>query len=453
MNHKLSSGAVPAYLLLCLLLGGASAAGVWANLLLQLIGLGLLVWCLAADRQTSMSTPSRQLLALLLLGLAIPVAQLVPLPPSIWTGFAGRGAIVRGYELLGQPLPWLPISLASYETLASALWLIPAVAVLLGIARLGGYRSTWLAWVLIGVAVLGAALGALQVADPNWYFYRITNYGVATGFFANANHQATLLISTVPFLSALYLTVGRGRSAQRSSGLLVVSAGILMILLVGLVLNGSLAGFGLAIPVVAGSLAMLWAAKRPLPWWGVLGAVLLTAASLYIPFSAPMGNNLTTAEAKTSQFSRYTTFKTTIEAAREHLPFGSGLGTFVEIYRTHEDPAMVEPTFVNHAHSDYLELLLETGMLGMAVLALFLIWWMWRLIAAWKSDKPDHFARAASIASAAILLHSLVDYPLRTAAISAVFAMCAALMAEPRPSSRRSDKPAAGGQARHLSAD
>ena len=39
-------------------------------------------------------------------------------------------------------------------------------------------------------------------------------------------------------------------------------------------------------------------------------------------------------------------------------------------------------------------------------------------------------SRAAVIASAAILAHSLVDYPLRTAAISALFAMCLAFLAD-----------------------
>ena len=37
-------------------------------------------------------------------------------------------------------------------------------------------------------------------------------------------------------------------------------------------------------------------------------------------------------------------------------------------------------------------------------------------------------AGAIVIASAAVLVHSLVDFPLRTAAISACFAMCLALL-------------------------
>jgi hypothetical protein len=63
------------------------------------------------------------------------------------------------------------------------------------------------------------------------------------------------------------------------------------------------------------------------------------------------------------------------------------------------------------------------------VLILFVTWWTkaaWRV---WKSPEFDPFAQAAVIASAAILVHSFVDFPLRTAAISACFAMCLGLMA------------------------
>ena len=72
----------------------------------------------------------------------------------------------------------------------------------------------------------------------------------------------------------------------------------------------------------------------------------------------------------------------------------------------------------------------------------------------WTKDKqPDHFARAAVIASAAIVAHSLVDYPLRTAALSTLFAVCVALMAQPRPSARvRVGSEASKDELRHLSA-
>jgi O-antigen ligase len=453
MSHNFRLGAAPLYLLFCLLLGGASAAGIWANLLLQLVGLALIVWSLSARRRTPIGTPARQLIALMTLGLLIVVVQLVPMPPSLWTELGGRERIAAGFELLGQPLPWLPISLSPRSTLAAGVWTVPAMAMLLLVARLGAFRTTWLAWTIVAVAAISAAIGALQIADQSWYFYQVTNFGAGVGFFANANHQATFLVSTIPFLPALYLASRRkGGSTKRTSGLLVILIGIFMILLVGLALNGSLAGIGIAIPVIVGSAGMLWLGKRKLPGWAAGLMLLVTAGALAIPLSAPLGNNLTTTEAKSSQFSRYTTFKVTAQAAREHLPFGSGLGTFIEIYRTYEDPVRVEPTFINRAHSDYLELFLETGLLAAPVVLLFLIWWAWHFWRAWRSDAPDYFARAAGVASAAMLIHSVVDYPLRTAAISAIFAMCCALLADARPSSRRNEQGPAEKQARHLSA-
>jgi len=78
------------------------------------------------------------------------------------------------------------------------------------------------------------------------------------------------------------------------------------------------------------------------------------------------------------------------------------------------------------------------------------LWWAQRLVAIWRAPVIDHFARAATIASGAMLLHSLVDFPLRSTGIAALFAFCIALMVGAR---RRSavELPADPHGARHLS--
>lgn len=457
MSHHLRVAAVPLYLLLCLLIGGASRAGLWANLALQLVGLALIFWSLAVERRTPMSTPGRQLTTLLLLMLLVIGTQLIPLPPGIWTKFGAREEIARGYQLIGQSLPWLPISLAPHRTLSSLFWLIPAVATLLGIVKLGGYKASWVAWVVTVVAIVSVAVGAMQLAGGDqspWYFYEDTNYGVGVGFFANANHQATLLLATIPFLTAIYLTAtGKGHSAQRASGLLVILLGSLLVLVVGLFINGSLAGFGLALPVLGASILMLISRRRRIPAWATALIAAVALAAIYVPFSAPLGNNLTTEEARSDQFSRYTSFTKSLEATQDFLPFGSGISTFAYIYRRYENPALVERTWMNHVHSDFIEVALETGAPGLVVLFIFLLWWLSRVFRIWRAEKPDYFARAATIATGAIITHSAVDYPLRTAAISALFAACCALMAESRSKVRRSAAEKTGSEARHLSAD
>jgi O-antigen ligase len=460
MAHYLRLGIVPAFLLLCLVLGGASAAGFWANMALQLAAIPILFWALIVRRGTPTATPGRQLIVLTVLMLLVPLLQLVPLPPSIWAALPGRGPVADAFGLIGKPLPWLPISLAPARTIASVLWLLPALAILFGIVRLGNFKAAWIAWTVAIVAALSVAIGALQLAGGDmspWYFYRITNYGATVGFFANANHLATLLVATIPFLTALYLNArSKGRSAKRASGLLVMLGGALAVVMVGIVINTSLAGIGLMVPAAAASgLLMLRARrKRKLPiWWTGVVALLLAGAVAGIYF-APISNNLTSAGARSDPASRYQSFELSSKAAGDYLPLGSGIGTFQQIYPSYEDPDRVTRFYMNHVHGDYIELALETGVPGLIVLILFLLWWVRRTVSIWRAEEADYFALGATIASAVILAHSLVDYPLRTAAISALFAACLALMADPRPRVRqRLREEAPENKARHLSAD
>jgi O-antigen ligase len=454
--HGARAAAVPSYLLLCLLLGGASAAGGWANLTLQLTGLGLIFWSLAARRATPVSAAGRSGIAIILLLLALLAIEIVPLPPALWTHLPGRDSVAEGFRLLHQPLPWLSLSLEPYRTLSSAFWLIPPIAVYLAMVRLGAFRAPWLAWAMAAVTLVSVTIGSLQVVggeDSPWYFYHVTNHGAMVGFFANANHLATLLVATIPFLAALYLAArGRRGSVQKSSALLVILIGTLLVVYVGVGVNRSLAGIGLSVPVLGASLLMLYARKRRPPLWAPALIALLLAVSVATVMSAPFENNLTTAKAG-DEDSRRLTYARTLAAAADFFPVGSGVGTFQQIYREREDPAKTDNTFMNHAHSDYIEIALETGVLGYVLLALFFVWWARRAVAAWSPEDPDVYARAATIATAAILAHSLVDYPLRTAAISAVFAMACGLMSQARAQVRQEAPAEESGTARHLTAD
>ena len=55
---------LPGYLLLCLLLGGSSAAN-WANVALQLLALPLIFWALSAKGLPEISPAGRNLLLML----------------------------------------------------------------------------------------------------------------------------------------------------------------------------------------------------------------------------------------------------------------------------------------------------------------------------------------------------------------------------------------------------
>jgi O-antigen ligase len=428
----------PLYLFACLLLGG-SAQGVWANMLLQLVGLAFIGWAALARAEEPLTRSAKQLFGLLILGVALIALQLVPLPPAVWTHLGGRGVIADGYRLLGMELPALPISVTPYATFATFLTLIPPVAMLCMMLRLQAYRASWLVIALLLGAFAGILLGALQVtsADPlnsRWYPYEVTNFGVATGFFANANHMASLLVVCLPFVAALLASV-RGGNVQRYSAIAALVAGSVVVLVIGIVLNGSLAGYALAVPVLVASAMLVTPAESPVRRWAGVAAALLLVAAAGALWMRPIGSNFST-QATTSVTSREQMFATNLAATKEFLPLGSGLGSFRRVYPLFENPNAIVPTIVNHAHNDYAELALETGLPGLTLIALFLVWWAAAARRAWSSPDASHYACAASIASAAILVHSLVDYPLRTAAISTIFAMCVALLAQRRAPAR-----------------
>ena len=153
----------------------------------------------------------------------------------------------------------------------------------------------------------------------------------------------------------------------------------------------------------------------------VLAAVVLLAVK-------PIGSDVLQRNPSTSLTGRFEIWHKTGEALRDSFPAGTGLGTFEKVYGLQEDPTNVANEYVNHAHNDFLELILELGLPGAILLALFLAWWGVSSVRIWTSPVSTPAARAATIATGAVLAHSVVDFPLRTAAISAVFAICIALM-------------------------
>ena len=425
----------PAYLFACLILGG-SAQGIWQNMILQLAGLAIIAWAAMDNGAEGMAPAARQLLWLAIAALVVVALQLIPLPPSVWTHLGPRETVAEGFRALGLPLPSEPISLTPALSLNSLLGIIPPLALICAMVRLKAYRPQWLAFALIAGALTGIALAAMQVASSGGqvsplYLYEQTNPGRGVGFFANADHMATLLIVTMPFLAAI-VAAGRSSSMQRYSAIVSVAAGLAIVVLVGLALNGSMAGYGLMLPVAAASALIVLPASSRLRLWVVGLAAVLVVGSVVALETTSIGSGKLGQHATNSAQSRVEIFSTTSKAAADFMPFGSGLGSFRSVYRLYEQPEQVTSEYVVHAHNDFAEMALELGFAGIALMLLFLAWWVAGVWRAWRTAEAGPFARAATIASAAVIVHSLVDFPLRTAAISVCFGLCLALLADSR---------------------
>ena len=424
MSQRFRSILVAGYLLLCILLGG-SGQGLWRNLVLQILGIGLIAW--AAIRPTPAEDSSERALglyAIAALGGLIVFVQLIPLPAEIWPSLPGRASLAQAEHLLGGSLPSMAISEAPYQSVLTLFAVLPPLAAFVAV-KLWRPTAGWLALAIAAGMACSITLGAIQVAGGHgsWaYLYEITNAG-AVGLFANANHMGTLLLVSIPFATALLVSSKSDRSGSRE-GRMAVGIAALVLVLIGIALNGSRAAVALALPVMVATVALVPAAKR---WRRValpVGLIALVAAVATIAMK-PVGDT----EASMGE-TRSEIWTTTAAAIGDTFPVGSGLGTFQQVYRQHEDPAGVTSQYVNHAHNDYLELALELGLPGLLLIIAFLAWWALASFRVWTSPLSTPVGRAATIASAAVLAHSLVDYPLRTAAISAIFGVSLALMTQ-----------------------
>ncbi|HEX8365520.1 MAG TPA: O-antigen ligase family protein [Allosphingosinicella sp.] len=457
--------AAAALLALSVLLGGASAprAGAVANGFLQLVALVLLLSALWTARRYAFPQGTRSLVWIFLLFLGAGLLTLVPLPASIWTSMPGREPVAHGFALLRMAPPPLPLTLTFHNSIASLLWLLPPAAMFMLVMLISPQRRRWLLRALLVMAGLSIVLGAAQLLGGNGSRlrpYTITNDTLAVGFFANANHLATLLVCALPVTGYLAgRSVARSRERSRRFSAVMVAGAIALLLLVGIAIIGSMAGYGLALPATLATLLIYRrAAYGPigLRWVGGFSLVVLLFGVL--AFAGPLNREALSQEFSAEPSSRGRLAANTVHLIADTFPAGTGLGSFSDVYRTIEQPDPDSREFANHAHNDYVEIVLEMGLVGALVVLAFIAWWGWRAWLAWTSDNQgSSVARAGSVIVVVVLLHSLVDYPLRTSAIAVLFAMACAMML-PSATRREPSRAASGGgqgpdAARHIEAD
>lgn len=433
LRSQWDAAAIAAVVLLVFsfLVGGASREHALRLALVELAALPLLVMAAGTMVRREAWREHRLALGIAAGLLAIPLLQLIPLPPSIWTGLPGRSPMATGLDLAGVSPGWNALSLAPELTWRAILALVPPLAMFLAVLVSPPQLTGRLALLLVACAVISLVLGVAQLASggERLYPWETTSAGSVNGFFANHNHMASLLLASLPI--AVVMGAGTLRRRDASQLPLWLAAFFLGFVIVGLAAIRSKAGLILLGPVMAATLLAVWVASgrgRPkaplLVLAGAIG-VALTAVIMFAltPILARFG-------AEYTEDGRFDRWPLVLDTAQTYLPLGSGIGSFNAVYRSVEPLNQLDPTYFNQAHNEYVEMWLETGWLGAALLIAFAIWFARRTWSAWRSQpsRGTDLQRAASIAIASLMIHSFVDYPLRTTTLAVVFALCCAML-------------------------
>jgi O-antigen ligase len=425
-------------LLVAAVLGGGGQGGLGdvGAQLLAVVLLAQLGWLAFYHRLTWRSNGWVRWLPVL--ALALPVLQLLPIPSAWWSIGPARAELAAQLAAAGV-IPTGVISLNPGATERSLWWLLPPVALFLGTLCLPRADHRRLLAAVLALAALSVLLGMAQIAEgpeSALRFYSNTNRTEAVGFFANRNHLATLLVMALPLaLAATGWGLTERLDGRHVSPLwLVCGSGLVIFLILGIAIASSRAGLLLGMLAVFGSLPIVLSFRKRRGARRVLALAVGIAVLLSVQFA--LLGILQRLERDPLDDARWEYARTTREAAAAYAPLGSGLGTFRQAFQPFEAKYRPGPVIVNHAHNDYLELWLEGGMPAVILMGLGGLAWAWRGVQLWWLRSPEPadaadtsrwLARVAWLSASLSLIHSTLDYPLRTTANLSVFAVLTAI--------------------------
>jgi O-antigen ligase len=345
---------------------------------------------------------------------AVHIAQLVPLPSALVR-------VLAGWPAQGD---WSRLTPNPEATLWALLSWVPAIAVFAAVTLRYDMRGQVrrLLYVLFFLAAGVSLYGIMETVsgrDMIWGLPKLAYHGVVTGTFVSRNHFAAFM--------ALGLGAGLGLTLHRGSKIgtpgeegtlerIAMLAFIGVVCLLGMVLSKSRGGLG--------SLVL---AGLPVAWWligrterkafAVLIAAIAIATVVMVAWVgqeplaqrfADLPDEVQTADARPAAW------LTGSRVAARGLPLGVGAGTFEDHFRLIPDTGIL--VRYNAAHSDPLQILAETGLVGL--LAFFgAIAWTLTVAGRALAQRRSAFARSLAIGAlagvAAVLFHSLVDFPLQ----------------------------------------
>ena len=257
------------------------------------------------------------------------------------------------------------------------------------------------------------------------------------GPYVNHNHYAGLMEMLFPIPLAMCLS----RRVERGPKIALAVAAFIMASTI--VLSGSRGGILALVAQTAVAIAFLIFNRKSPRVALVLGGVLALAAvwTFWVGGSG-LADRLATfhteAHTELSSGLRLTVAHDCWDMIKERPILGWGLGTFPTAYPPFQ--SFFSNSFVNEAHNDYAQLLVEMGSLGFLVL----LWFLFLLFrAAWNKLRSGKLGVNGSVALAGILgcigilVHSFFDFNLQIPSNAAWFYVLAILVTAPSVSEPR----------------
>jgi O-antigen ligase len=415
--------------------GGSSRADAPGQVVVQSASVLAIILAILKRPQQPFSS-AKPVWLILSAAIVLGFVQLLPLPPAVWQALPGRTPLLEAAVVLGEPQPWRPISLVPGATVNAVSSLFVPLAVLLLITQLKGSERASLTGMILSLIAATMLVGLVQFSGLHLTTSVADNAdGEVSGFLANRNHFALLM--AIGSVIAPTWAVSRNRGQEWRSP---VALGLIILFALSTLASGSRAGILIgALGLIAGITIARQGIKRSLaryPRW-VFPAVMCTtliivagfAVTSFVANRAISINRLLAMDP--SQDLRRRALPHIVEMIRIYFPAGSGLGSFDPIYRMHEPLDLLADTYLNHAHNDIIEVILDGGLIGALILFGAMLWWSKQTLRLFNTvaEMRNALPKAGSAIILLVVAASSVDYPARTPIVMAILVAAAAWLA------------------------
>ena len=305
-----------------------------------------------------------------------------------------------------------------YVTLISSLqYLAYGILLFLTIQSLTGERSAKA--VLWSLTLFGFTLAVFAIAQDltsngKIYWVRaLHNGGSIFGPYVNHDHYAGLMemLAPIPIVLSLGSLFRGGKRA------LIGFAGIVMAGTI--VLSQSRAGTASFLAEMGLLLGLLVWRKRS----GRIAAALAAVCLMVLAFVAWLGTAaLWHHFTELQDWMRLAMTKDGLRMFWQKPVLGYGLGTFTTVYPQFR--SFCTNLFVNAAHNDYVQVLVETGLIGLAAVLWFIVEVYragLRNVEGWSREWSRALGLAALIGCTGLVVHGFFDFNLQIPANACVF--------------------------------
>lgn len=408
-------------LLAALVLGGSLSGGTGESAVhavaVLALGVSLLWWQPAA-----LTVLQRGVFFVLVSAMALATLQLAPLAVEWFVQLPQRNEVVAELRAAGVSARRMPMTLDYWGTVQALLAVLVFLVMWMLCTIVSSSARTALLKLAVVAAVPMALFGFAQAS------MKLDTTG-ANGLFENRNHYATLLAMLLPFAfaaarEAMERTAVAYALAWYAAVCVMLLAAALSFSRVGSVLAflSAVAGLGLLTGGASRRASLLRPALVSLAI-AIAGVGYFASDRLVARFHSDLQGDL-----------RWQIFQNGWEVLTAYLPWGSGFGSFREVYAQFEPlQALGEFTNADYAHNELLQNTIEGGLPALVLMGVFLSLVVAAGAAVFlRRGAADYWQRAAAISVAVPLLHSLVDYPLRTLACSTALALALAALLSPK---------------------